>query len=409
MVMGDRAPGELGSWDTWMNRFFVWSPYVGLAIAAAIALIGEWEATTAGLVVAAVVWTWLALSRVGRPTEISQWALRIYFVGFFALGIALMLRNPVFLIYGISGFYHAALMRPWWTSFVGVAGASLVVHASTVIYDQRLVAWLIYAGIVAIQTVAVWVGLWGGAKLSDTAEERRHAVQRLEETLAENAGLHAQLVAQAREGGVLDERQRMAREIHDTIAQGLTGVITQIDAAHQTWGNEDEMRRHLDLASTIARDSLEEARRSVQAILPGPLEESRLPEALGEVAARWAEASGIEVQVQTTGERRLLHPELELTLLRAAQEGLANIAKHAAATRAGITLSFVGAAVALDIRDDGVGFAPGDVAKDQSFGLAAMRQRVEDVNGVLEVESTPGEGTAVSITVSTGAGGDSDG
>jgi len=203
---------------------------------------------------------------------------------------------------------------------------------------------------------------------------------------------------------VLDERQRMAREIHDTIAQGLTGVITQIEATHQTWGNEDEMRRHLDMASSIARDSLAEARRSVQAILPGPLEGSRLPEALVDVAARWEETSGIEVQVQTTGERRVLHPELEVTLLRAAQEGLVNIAKHAAANRAAITLSFVGAAVALDIRDDGVGFDPDLPSGDGHFGLAAMRQRVKDVNGVMEVEAAPGEGTAIAITIKTEAG-----
>jgi len=399
--MGSRSTSLPGSWETWMDRFFVWSAYVGLAISAALALIGEWDTTTVGLVVAAAVWTWLALSRAGRPTEISQWALRIYLIGFFAFGIALMLRNPVFLVYGISGFYHAALLRPWWTSFAGVAGASLIVHASIVIYDQRFIAWLIYFGIVVIQTVAVWIGLWGGAKLSDTAEERRHTVQRLEETLAENAGLHAQLVAQAHEAGVLDERQRMAREIHDTIAQGLTGVITQIEAAEQSWGDEEELRRHLNLAEGIARESLEEARRSVQAIRPGPLDDSRLPEALAEVAARWSDASEVNVAVRTTGDPQPLHPDVEVTLLRAAQESLANIAKHARASRAVVTLSFMDRAVALDIRDDGTGFDPEVRVGEGHIGLAAMRQRVEDVNGEMEVESAPGEGTAIAITIVT--------
>lgn len=407
--MGDKTVGAMGSWDIWMNRFFVWSPYVGLAIAAAIALIGEWDTAVVQLVVAAAVWTWLILSRAGRPTEISQWVLRLYFVGFFVFGLALMWRHPVFLIYAISGFYHAALLRPWWTSFVGVTGASLVVHATIIINDSRLIGWLIYVGVVAIQTVAVWIGLYGGAKLSDIAEERRRTVQQLEYTLAENAGLHAQLVAQAHEAGVLDERQRMAREIHDTIAQGLTGVITQIEAAEQSWANESELRRHLSLASGIARDSLDEARRSVQAIRPGPLDHSRLPEALNDVTLRWAAVSGIEAEVHTTGDLRPLHPEIELTLLRAAQEGLANVAKHSAASRAGVTLSFMPGVVALDIRDDGVGFSGEDAEKDQSFGLAAMRQRVEDVGGVLEVESTPGEGTAVSVNVRTEPAGDSDG
>jgi signal transduction histidine kinase len=208
---------------------------------------------------------------------------------------------------------------------------------------------------------------------------------------------------------VLDERQRLAREIHDTIAQGLTGVITQVEAAHQSWGNEAVMRRHLDQAAGIARDSLAEARRSVQAIKPGPLDGTRLPEAVDDVASRWVETNGVGVQVRTTGERRPLHPEIEVTLLRAAQEGLANIAKHAAASRVGITLSFMPGVVALDIRDDGVGLAPDDMAKDQSFGLAAMRQRVEDVGGVLEVESGPGEGTAISISIHTESGGEANG
>ena len=383
-----------------MDRFFVWSAYAGLAISATIALVGRWDRVTAGLAVAAAIWTWLAFSRVGRPTDISQLALRVYFIGFIGLGLALMWRSPVFLIYGISGFYHAALLRPWWTSFVGVGAASLVVHATIIINDRRLSAWLIYVGIVAIQTVAVWIGLWGGAKLTDVAEERKRTVSQLEEALAENVGLHAQLVAQAHEAGVLDERQRMAREIHDTIAQGLTGVITQIEAAEQSWGDEDELRRHLQLASGIARDSLEEARRSVQAIRPGPLDHSRLPDALSEVARRWSAATDVAVEVHTTGDPQQLHPDVEVTLLRAAQEALANIAKHAQASRAAITLSFMGRAVALDIRDDGVGFAADLPAAEGHYGLAAMRQRVQDVNGVMEVESAPGDGTAIAITIS---------
>ncbi len=384
-----------------MDRFFVWSAYVGLAISAAIVLIGRWDTTTAGLVGLATLWTWVALSRAGRPTEISQWALRIYLVGFFAFGIALMFRSPVFLIYGISGFYHAALLRPWWTSFAGVTAASLVVHATIVIADRRLTAWLIYAGIVAIQTVAVWIGLYGGAKMSDVSEDRKRMVQQLEETLAENAGLHAQLVAQAHEAGVLDERQRMAREIHDTIAQGLTGVITQIEAAEQSRGDEGELSRHLQLASGIARDSLAEARRSVQAIRPGPLADTRLPEALAEVAVAWSDASGVAVEVRTTGDPQPLHPDVEITLLRATQEALANIAKHAIATRAAVTLSFMDRSIVLDVRDDGAGFKADEPVREGHYGLAAMRQRVEDVDGVMEVESSPGDGTAIAVTITT--------
>ncbi len=149
----------------------------------------------------------------------------------------------------------------------------------------------------------------------------------------------------------------------------------------------------------IARDSLQEARRSVQAIRPGPLEGSRLPDAIAQVVSRWSHVADVEVEVHTIGEPQPLHPDVEVTLLRATQEALANVAKHAEATRVGVTLSFLGRAVVLDVRDDGVGFDADVPAGDGHYGLSAMRQRVADVNGVMEVESAPGEGTAIAVTI----------
>jgi signal transduction histidine kinase len=247
--------------------------------------------------------------------------------------------------------------------------------------------------------VAVGFGIYGGERMTEIADERRRMVEQLQTAMDENAGLHAQLVAQAREAGVLDERQRMAREIHDTIAQGLTGVITQIEAIHQSFDDRVEVQRRLNSAADLARQSLEEARRSVQAIRPAPLDESLLPGAIADIAARWSESSGIPVEVNTVGERRALRPELEVTLLRVAQEGLANTSKHSGATRAGVTLTFMADSVTLDVRDDGNGFDPGRSNKSQSFGLIAMQQRIEHVHGQLHIESAPGEGTAISVNV----------
>ena len=187
--------------------------------------------------------------------------------------------------------------------------------------------------------------------------ELAEANQRLEEMMAENTGLQAQLLIQAREAGAGDERQRMAREIHDTLAQGLTGIITQLEAAQQT-GNDAERERRIGNAKRLARDSLAEARRSVQALRPQALENSRLPEALADEVARWSVTSGVAGEVETTGEARALHPEVEVTLLRVAQEALANVAKHAGASRAGVTLSYMEDVVSLDVRDDGAGFVP---------------------------------------------------
>ena len=225
--------------------------------------------------------------------------------------------------------------------------------------------------------------------------------------MEENAGLHAQLLTQAREAGVLDERQRMAREIHDTLAQGLTGIVTQLEATERAGHRPEQWRRHLDQARALARDSLSEARRSVQALRPEPLEDARLPDAIAHMAERWSRASGVVASVETTGEPRPLLAELEMTLFRVAQEALANVAKHAGASKVGLTLSYMDDTVLLDVRDDGAGFAAAPGAADgrrgqsqgQGFGLAAMRQRLQRVAGSLEIESAPGEGTAVNARV----------
>ena len=236
--------------------------------------------------------------------------------------------------------------------------------------------------------------------------ELAEANHRLEEMIAENTGLQAQLLTQAREAGAGDERQRMAREIHDTIAQGLTGIVTQLEAAQQTT-HDAERERRIDNAKRLARDSLAEARRSVQALRPQALENSRLPEALADEVARWSVTSGVAGEVETTGEARALHPEVEVTLLRVAQEALANVAKHASASRAGVTLSYMEDVVSLDVRDDGAGFAVaecnghlnGETPAAGGFGLIAMRQRVSRLAGQLEIESEPGAGTAVSASL----------
>jgi signal transduction histidine kinase len=222
---------------------------------------------------------------------------------------------------------------------------------------------------------------------------------RLEEALRENAGLHAQLLVQAREAGMLDERQRMAGEIHDVLAQGLTGIVTQLEAAD---AHPREREHHLAAAKRLARQGLAEARRSVQALRPQQLDGAALPEALGEVVESWSELTGLRAELVTTGSPRRLLPEIEATLLRTAQEGLANVAKHADAGRVGLTLSYMEDVVTLDVRDDGAGFDPAEpreATADGGFGLRAMRERLSRIAGTLEVESEPGAGTAISACV----------
>jgi signal transduction histidine kinase len=187
--------------------------------------------------------------------------------------------------------------------------------------------------------------------------------------------------------------------------QGLTGIITQLEATGRAGGRPEQWRHHLHQARALARDSLTEACRSVQALRPEPLEDAGLPDAIADVARRWSQTSRVAVSLATTGEPRPLLTELELTMFRVAQEALANVAKHAAASKVGLTLSYLDDAVLLDVRDDGVGFTHGEAggnrgARDgQGFGLEGMRQRLRRVAGDLEVESAPGEGTAVNARV----------
>jgi len=396
---------DMTTWEHWLEKLFIWTPYVSLAASFIVSQIGEHPGSERWwlglLAVTATAWTFLLFTRLGRPLTAPQQRLRLYFVGFVVLSASLVLIDQVYLIYGITGFFHAALLRPWWLSFTGIAAAGFVVHAHIVITRSLASDWVLYVGVVAVQTVAVGFGIYGGERMTEIAEERRRMVERLQMAMDENVGLHAQLVAQAREAGTLDERQRMAREIHDTIAQGLTGVITQIEAIHQSFDDTAEVQRRLKTAADLARQSLEEARRSVQAIRPAQLDDSRLPDAIADIATHWSETSGIPVEVNTIGDRRALRPELEVTLLRVAQEGLANVGKHSGATRAGVTLTFMADSVTLDVRDDGSGFDASKSTKPQSFGLVAMQQRIEHVHGRLHIESAPGEGTAISVNVPT--------
>jgi signal transduction histidine kinase len=401
-------------WERRYERAFAWIPYITLLIGCVLSQFRpqRWSerAVTLGIVAVAGVWTWAITAGAGPSFRTRQAAMRIYFIGFLGLATLLIIRDPLFFVYAITGFFHAYLLRPWWVSFGGVAATSIVVNSLILIDDPTPDAWVVFFIVVTIQTLAIGFGLLGGERMHDLSEQRRVAVAELEAALEENAGLHAQLVTQAREAGVLDERQRMAREIHDTIAQGLTGVITQLEAALSSRDRPMDLERHLDAANRLARESLTEARRSVEAVQPLPLENSRLPEALSDVAERWSDVNGMAVQVTTTGIVRPLRPEVEVALLRSAQEGLSNVAKHAGASHTGITLSFMDDVVTLDVRDDGGGFEPGHNGggRRAGYGLIGMRQRVEQLEGTVTIESHPGEGTAVSVTIPTSAAGTDD-
>ncbi|WP_413230921.1 sensor histidine kinase [Occultella kanbiaonis] len=188
----------------------------------------------------------------------------------------------------------------------------------------------------------------------------------------------------------------MAGEIHDTLAQGLAGIITQLQAAQRSASVQNETEEHVTRALRLARSSLTEARRSVRALAPQELGRAHLPDALRTLTERWSQDQGINARVDVTGTREPLSPAIEVSLFRVAQESLTNVAKHAEASRVGVTLSYTGTEVLLDVRDDGGGFAN---TVGAGFGLTSMRQRIRGVGGHVEVQSAAGEGTSVSARV----------
>ena len=214
------------------------------------------------------------------------------------------------------------------------------------------------------------------------------------------------LVEQARQAGVSEERQRLAHEIHDTLAQGFTSIVMHMEAAEQALVNEPlKVRHHVTMARQTARENLSQARRLVWALRPKALERTSLAEAVSRVVNRWSEASGVETDAVITGNPATLHPSVEIVLLRAVQEALANVRKHADASRVTVTLSYVGDLVLLDVQDDGAGFdqavaaASEDVPDAGGYGLRTMYERCEQLGGELSVESEPGQGTTVALSI----------
>lgn len=230
------------------------------------------------------------------------------------------------------------------------------------------------------------------------SERRRRLIEELIETRAE-------LAAAERHAGTLAERERLAREIHDTLAQGLSSIQLLLRAAERVLPPDSPAAGHIGRAREAAQDNLAEARRFVRALSPPDLEHGSLAAALERlcepVTAAAPGAAAPRVRFSVSGTPVELPTPYEVALLRIAQSALANTVRHASASRAEITLSFMDASVTLDVVDDGRGFDPVSVrpSSDGGFGLPAMRSRAESLGGTFTVEAAPGQGTAVAVSL----------
>ena len=211
----------------------------------------------------------------------------------------------------------------------------------------------------------------------------------------------ARLFEQRKQMGALEERNRLAREIHDTLAQGLTAIALQLESAEALMDTGDDplgVRQRVGQALMLARDNLNEARRSVLDLRAAPLEGRTLVEAVEELARNTVGEAGLEVNVKVTGAGRPLSPRIEAGLYRIAQEALNNVVSHAEAGRVEVGIETTPEQIVLTIEDDGRGFNIEDVT-DAGYGLVGLNERARLLGGELTLESSAGVGTRLKVHV----------
>ncbi|MGW6707501.1 sensor histidine kinase [Streptomyces sp. NPDC054956] len=326
----------------------------------------------------------------------------LWLAGLSAAWVGLLVVSPDGLWIAFPLYFlelHLLRLR-WGVAAVAVTAcaaiAGFLAHSSAVTPGAFLGPLL--GGAVAVATVLGYQALYR------ESERRRELIEELITTRAE-------LAAAERGAGILAERERLAREIHDTLAQGLSSIQLLLRAAERTLSEAPGAApdptagpdptaaalAHIAQARQAAQENLAEARRFVRALTPPDLENGSLPAALERLCTG---APGPRVRFSLSGTPRPLPTPYEVALLRIAQSALANVVRHAGAGRAEITLTFMDTSVTLDIVDDGKGFDPSSAPSGEGgFGLPAMRSRAETLGGLFTVESSPGQGTAVAVTL----------
>ncbi|MFD4261569.1 sensor histidine kinase [Streptomyces sp. NPDC058534] len=373
---------------TWCLHLLV----VGLLALAAVRAVADNHAA-AGWIVAAAAACGLVyaagplLPRVGRSRRAA--ALWLASVGAAWLVLLTLSADAVWVAFPLYFLQlHLLSRRAGLAAVVATAAAAIAGFAT----HQGAFSAAMAIGPALGAAVAVAV-VWGYQALFRESEDRRRLIEELTATRADLA--EAQHTA-----GVLAERERLAREIHDTLAQGLSSIQLLLRAAERSLPTTPEnAARYVDQARQTAVDNLSEARRFVAALAPPALEGSTLAGALERLCATTSTRHRITARFHLTGDAVPLPTAHEVAVLRVAQSALANTIRHAEATVVEVTLSYLGDHVAVDVVDDGRGFDPGRLPvpdpETGGFGVPAMRARVHALDGTLTLESTPGRGTAL--------------
>jgi signal transduction histidine kinase len=248
-------------------------------------------------------------------------------------------------------------------------------------WNPKRMAWLL-SGVTVLFLAAL-----GGVIARSKLKLREQSRERME--------------TEGRFSAIMAERNRMAREIHDTLAQGYTAISAQLEILKDKVGGSPQATKPLELARGMVRSSLAEARRSIWEMRSQALEEAELHQALANVAEQLTTSTTVRVSVSTQGAARRLPIIVENNLLRIGQEAITNALKYAHPKEIRIALEYEAKAVRLCVRDDGCGFDPSGVVASKSggFGLVGMKERVQQMSGQFVVRSQPGQGTEVLVEV----------
>ena len=356
-------------------------------------------ATVTTLVLAHIVLIWLSPRVFRRPRETPA-----YFALQGALAFAVGLLTPgtwlaIMLYMVLTGIALAKL----WPNVRAVAAVIVLSLAFSTYHLVTSWGWRALAQLlptlgIVITFVVIYVVLF---------IRQTHARARAQELLHELETAHRQLQAYADRVEALtigQERQRMAQELHDTLAQGLAGLILQLEAAdsHLEDGNAPRGQETVQRAMEQARTTLREARRAIQALRPAALEGSDLVDALGQEVEAFGATTGIRATLQVDSGSLYVPPAAAQDLLRIVQESLTNVARHAQADSVQVRLEACDDGLRVVVEDDGCGFDPEQVSGQLgSYGLQGLKERARHIGGELRVRSAPGEGTTVIVEMET--------
>jgi signal transduction histidine kinase len=342
-------------------------------------------------------WYWLFVIRYYRR-ERSSWQAGLSFIFAIAISIALSWIHAAFLMttFSFYGLTFSVMAVGWAIPLVVLLSLTLAWRIAGFYGGFSTTSFPIFIYFLISAAFTILLGLF----INNIVQQNRQK-QRMIDDLEQ---AHHSLAQVERQAGMLEERQRLAGEIHDTLAQGLTSIVMHLEAAEGALEtNPEAVRQHIDRARQTARQSLAEARRTLWALRPDVVVREPLALALQRIGQSWSEESGLPLKLEVTGVEYPLPAAIEVTLLKTAQEVLVNVRKHSQAKCANLTLTYMEDEVILDVQDDGVGFDPSQAAAQarmgHGYGLLALRERASQLGGRLDVESAPGEGTTVVIAL----------